>query len=173
MSEEKKPRQRPAASQQQSPPPGGPQMQAAMRQAQNTLNQLGIDNDAAIKTLLVAVVFGLVGAILDKILELPTESLLIYFGVWAAVLCGPVYAFFMGRDNLAGVVMAALTGFVALLVWWIVTKLIGDRGEDPFTYNPADMYNLLEVLLTGVIAGLLGFGWFALLRRLESFKILR
>lgn len=141
-------------------------------QAQNLLAPLGIEVEAAVKVLVLAIVFGIVGAIVDKVLELPTESLYILFGVWAAVLNGPTYAFFKSKVDLGAVVMGAVAGFVALLAWWILTKLIGDRG-DYFKYNPADGYNLLEVLLTGVIAGLLGLGWYALLERLRPIKIMK
>jgi uncharacterized membrane protein YvlD (DUF360 family) len=189
MSEEKKPTERPAPSQFQSPPPGArpsseeslrptgssqnDQVQAILKRSQNLLDQLGIEVDTALKVLIAAVVFGVIGAVIDKVLELPTGSLYIVFGVWAAVLNGPTYAFFKDKASLAAAVMSAVAGFVGLLSWWIVTKIIGERGDSFFKYNPADSYNILEVFLTGVIAGLIGFGWFVLLERLRSLKIRR
>jgi hypothetical protein len=138
----------------------------AMQQAQGLLNQVGVEVDTAVKVLILAVAFGVIGAIIDKVLELPTKSLYIEFGFWAAILNGPTYAFFKGKLDLAGVVMSAVAGFVGLLVWWIVIKIIWD-------YSIADFYTIPEVLLTGVIAGLIGFGWYALLERLRPLKIMR
>ena len=77
------------------------------------------------------------------------------------------------HTGVTAAVMAAVNGFVALLLWWILTKIIGDRGEGIFTYNYADAYNILEVFMTGVIAGLLGLGWFVALERLRTLKIKR
>jgi hypothetical protein len=180
MSEEQKPTGQP--SQFQSPPPSGSrrpsedslrpaakpqndQVQAALGQAKDMLDQLGIDIDTGLKTLLLAVAFGVIGAILDKLFEFPTRSLFISFGLWAAVLNGFTYAFFRGRESLSALVMAAVNGFVALLLWWILTKIIWS------SYSWADNYNILEVLVTGVIAGLLGLCWFMGLERLRSVKI--
>jgi hypothetical protein len=194
MSEEKKPTGQP--SQQQSPLPPPPQgarrpseeslrppaaksqndqVQAALGQAKNVLDQLGIDIDTGLKTLLLAVVFGVIGAILDRLFKLPTRTLFMSFGMWAAVLNGFTYASFRGRESIAALVMAACNGFVALLLWWIVTKLVGDRTTTvagfKYTSNPADGYNILKMLVTGVIAGLLGLCWFMAVERLRDLKI--
>jgi len=37
-----------------------------------------------------------------------------------------------------------------------------------FGYNPADALNLFEVLVCGIVVGLLSYGWFVLLRRLPA-----
>ncbi len=174
MSEENKPTRRPTQTQSPPPPSGqrpaakpqNEQVRAALGQAKTTLDRLGIDTDMGVKTLLLAVAFGVIGAILDKIFEFPTQSLFIMFGIWAAVLNGFTYVFFQGRESIAAVVMAAVNGFVALLLWWILTKILWD-------YSWADTYNVLEVFLTGVIAGLLGLGWYVGLGRLRGFKIMR
>lgn len=182
MSEENKPTRRPSQTQSPPPPSGqkpagrpqGEQVQAVLGQAKTMFDRLGIDTDTGVKTLLLAVAFGVIGGILDKIFEFPTGSFYLVFGIWAAVLNGFTYVFFQGRESLAAVVMAAVNGFVALLLWWIVTKIVGDRTVVAgFKYNPADEYSILEVLLTGVVAGLLGFGWYVGLGRLRGFKILR
>ncbi len=193
MSEEKKPTGQPSQFQSPPPPSGArrpseeslrpaakpqnDQVQAVLGQAKTMLDQLGIDTDTGIKTLLLAVVFGVIGAILDKLFKFPTGSLYMMFGVWAAVLNGFTYAQLRGRESIAAVVMAAVNGFVALLLWWIVTKLIGDRTmvAAGFKYksNPADGYNVLKVLVTGVIAGLLGLGWYVAVDRVRGLKIMR
>lgn len=143
-----------------------PSAQNVSKQAQDMLKRLGIDLNLAILSLILAVVSGLVAAILDRVLDLPAEHFLFTFAGILAFANGLSYAFFEGRETLAGAIMAAVNGFVAFLFWWILTKIIGDRDLVFGTYNPADVYNLGEAFLEGVIMGLVGFGWLALLRRL-------
>jgi hypothetical protein len=177
MSEEKKPTEQPAPSQGQSPRPAArrppvpkpqpEQVQAAMGQAKSALDQMGIEIDTAVKVLLLAIIYGVLAAVVDKIIDLPTQTLFFAFGWWAAVLNGPTYMFFKGKENLAGLVMSAVAGFIGLLAWWIVAKIISSA------YTFADAYNFFKVLLTGVIAGLLGFGWFVVLERLRPLRVKR
>lgn len=145
------------------------QLQDVQKRAQDTLTQLGVDIPTALTVLVLALVSGLLAAILDRILELPADHLPILIGGFIAVINGPTYAQIRGRDDLAGVIMAILSGIVALLIWWIVTKIIGDEELAPnYTINQADRWNFIEVLHNGLLLGLLGFGWFALLRRLPN-----
>lgn len=145
------------------------QMQDVQKRAQDVLNQLGIDTPIALKVLVLAVVSALLAAILDRILKLPADSLPVLLGGFIAVINGLTYAYLVKKENLTGAIMAAVAGFVALLVWWIATKIIGDQDTGfNFTYNPADAWNFGEVLLDGVLLGLLGFGWLALLKRLPD-----
>jgi len=157
--------------QNQPQPPGRPQFQAGDvgGRALRTLDQLGIEPGLALKVLVIAVVSGVVAALIDRVLELPDGVLWFMFG-WGLIsaLNGPTYLFAKGKESIAATVMSAVTGFVALLAWWIVTKLIGERGEDMFRYNPADALNLFEVLVCGIVVGLLSYGWFVLLRRLPA-----
>jgi hypothetical protein len=139
-----------------------------MQRAQGLLAQAGIEIPLAIKTLVIALVSGLLAAIVDTLFELPTSALVFTFVGFIAVLNGASYAFYKGKENLAGVIMAGVNGFVTLLIWWIITKIIGERGNDFFKYNPADAYNVGKVFLDGILMGLIGIGWFALLRRLPS-----
>ena len=135
-------------------------------QALRRLDQLGIEPALGTRVLIFAVVSGIVAAIIDRVLDLPTGALMFMFG-WGliAALNGPTYLFAKGKESTAALVMSAVTGFVALLAWWIVTKLVGERD---FGYNPADALNLFEVLITGVVVGLLSYGWFVLLRWLPG-----
>ena len=148
--------------------PGRPQLQAEdiRGQALRRLDQLGIEPVLGIKVLIIAVVSGIIAAIIDRVLELPTGVLWFMFG-WGLIsaLNGPTYFFAKGKESLAALVMSAVTGFAALLAWWIVTKLVGERD---FGYNPADALTLLEVLVCGVVVGLLSYGWFVLVRRLPA-----
>ncbi len=143
-----------------------PQSQA-LGQAQRILDQLGIETGLGLQVVIIALVAGVIGALIDRILDLPTDALVFMFG-WGliAALNGPVYYFLKGgKESVAATIMSAVSGFLALLAWWIVTKLVGERD---FGYNPADQYNLLEVLISGVIVGLLSYGWFVLVRRLPG-----
>lgn len=145
------------------------QMQDVQKRAQDVLAQLGIDTPIAIIVLVLALASGLIAAILDRILELPADSLPVLLGGFIAVINGPTYAFLKKKDDRAGAIMAVVAGIVALLIWWIVTKIIGDQDMGyNFTYNPADAWNFGEVLLDGLLLGLLGYGWFVLLKRLPS-----
>jgi len=185
MSEEQKPTERPAPSQFQSPPPPNDQSlraaasahpdqrQIYMEQAQGYLKQLGINTDLAIKVLIIAVVSGVLAALLDRILGLPVGGLAFTFGWIIAALNGATYAFYSGSYTLSGLIMAALSGVVALIPWYLLTELIGREEFDEYSQALAyagwfSELNILKVILTGIIVGMLGFGWFAMLRRLPE-----
>jgi uncharacterized membrane protein YvlD (DUF360 family) len=142
-----------------------PRAQNVQKQTQEVLDRFGIEIDLAIKVLIAAVVFGLVAAVVDRVLSLPTDALAFLFGWIVAAVNGPTYAFLKGKDNLAGVIMSAVNGFIALLAWWIVAKILGGQVVSKLE---ADQLNFWKVLLDGVILGLVGWGWFALLRRLPA-----
>ncbi len=151
------------------------QAQAAMRQAEVRIKQMGIDIDVAIKVLILALVSGILAALLDAILGLPAGVLAFTFGGFVAVLNGASYAFFTGSYKLDGLVMSAVSGLVTMFVWYIVASiLLGDPefkdSAHDFLYKGwVDEYvNLPKAMIAGIVAGMLGFGWFALLRRLPK-----
>ncbi|MCZ7541682.1 MAG: hypothetical protein M5U29_17565 [Anaerolineae bacterium] len=151
--------------------PRKPQFQASDvgNRALRALDQAGIERGLGLRVLIIALVSGVIAAILDRVLDLPTGALWFTFGpALIATLNGPTYLFAKGKESIAATVMSAVTGFAALLAWWIITKIIGERGEGMFSYNPADALNLLEVLVCGVVVGLLSYGWFVLLRWLPG-----
>ena len=109
---------------------------------------------------------GIIAALIDAVIQLQTATPWFMFGMGLiSALNGPTSIFAKGKESIAATVMSAVTGFVALLAWWIITKIAGERD---YGYNPADALNLLEVLVCGVVVGLLSYGWFVLLRRLPS-----
>jgi uncharacterized membrane protein YvlD (DUF360 family) len=140
-----------------------PRSQNVQKQTQQALDQVGIEINLAIKVLIAAAIFGAVAAIVDRILSLPTDALFFLFGYIVAAINGPTYAFLKGKDNLAGIIMSAVDGFIALLIWWIVVKILGGQVGGKFY---ADQLNFWKVLLDGIILGLVGWGWYAILRRL-------
>ncbi len=139
-------------------------------QAQRVLDQLGIETGLGLQTVIIALVAGVIGALIDRILELPTGTLQFAFGgALIAALGGPLYYLLKGsKESVAATVMGAVNGFLALLAWWIATKLIGEREAGILKYNPADNLDFLDVLVSGVIVGLLSYGWFVLVRRLPG-----
>lgn len=152
------------------------QVQDILKRAQTTLAPLGIDFTIAIKVLIIAVVSGLLAALLDQIVGLPTGALAFSFSWFVAALNGPTYAFFKGKDDLAGVVMAAVAGLVTLFFWFIMLKILvgsNPKIESLSAHNLLvywfDHYlNILKAMLSGILVGLLSYGWFAGLRRLPA-----
>ena len=78
-----------------------PQLQDVQKRAQEVLNQLGIEMPIALKVLVLAAVSALVAAILDRILELPADSLPVLLGGFIAVINGPTYAYLKKREDRA------------------------------------------------------------------------
>jgi hypothetical protein len=151
------------------------QTQDILKRIQGVLDQLGIELNLAIKVLIVAAVSGILAVLLDEILGLPSGALVFSFSWFIAVLNGPTYAFFKGKDDVPGVIMAGVAGLVTLFVWFIVMKIIGGDVKDIKTFAHHDLLtiwfddiNILKAMLTGIIVGLIGFGWFAGLRRLPA-----
>ena len=95
---------------------------------------------------------GLAAAVLDEVLGLPTEALRLTFGWMIAALNGANYAFFKRHDDRAGLLMSAVAGLVAFVVWFIVMKIIG--GDFGLSY----CLNVFKAIVTGIIAGIIGFG---------------
>lgn len=122
----------------------------------NLLVQLGIDGRLAVRVLVIAVIAAALGALLDEILGLPGLSLQVSFGgILVAGLSGMSYAYFKGREDAPGLIMAAAAGLVAYTVWFIVRDIVGFAGFE---------MNVLKAMVSGVLAGILGFGWLVLLR---------
>jgi hypothetical protein len=136
----------------------GGQSAGAAKQAQAMLEQAGIDMEIAAKVLILAVLSGIVAAFLDEILGLPSNALRFAFGWMIAALNGPTYLIFKGgKPNLAGVIMSAVAGLIALMFWFIIMEIIG--GDYGLSFG----MNIFKVWLTGLIVGLIGFGWVAML----------
>jgi|GEM_PF-2005788 len=120
------------------------------------LAQLGIDARLAARTLIITVIMAALGALLDEILGLPGSALRVTFGgTLVAGLSGLTYALFKGREDAPSLIMAAVSGLVAYTVWYIVRDIVGFAGLD---------MNVFKAMVSGVLAGILGFGWLALVR---------
>jgi len=130
------------------------------RRSDNLLVQLGIDGSLAARALLLAVVLAAIGALLDEILGLPGDTLRVSFGgTLVAGLSGLSYGFFKGRADPPGLIMAAVAGLVAYVVWYVVKEIIGVAGFE---------MNLFNAIFSGLLAGILGFGWLVLLHEIPK-----
>mgnify|MGYP001146672253 CR=1 FL=1 len=124
------------------------------------LAQLGIDARLAARALIIAVLAAALGALLDEILGLPGTTLRVTFGgTLVAGLSGLTYAYFKGREDAPGLIMAAVGGLVAYTVWYIVRDIVGFAGLN---------MNVFKAMVSGVLAGILGFGWLVLLREVTK-----
>ena len=85
---------------------------------------------------------GLVAAVLDEVLGLPTEALRLTFGWMIAALNGANYAFFKRHDDRAGLLMSAVAGLVAFVMWFIVMEIIG--GDFGLSYG----LNVFKAIVT-------------------------
>ena len=135
-------------------------MQDIAKQAEKMLTGIGVDLTTAVQSLAIALVAGVIAALLDEILGLPTNALRFAFG-WmgvVAVLSGMIYPVLKRKEDLAGLLVGMTSGAVGYLAWFIVFEIISS------TYN----YNIFKAILSGLILGALGVGWLALLRFLPS-----
>lgn len=119
------------------------------------MQQAGIDLELAAKVLVLAAVSGLLAAFLDEILGLPTNVLRFSFGWMIAALSGAAYLVLKGKPDLGGLIVAGAAGLVALTFWFIIMEIIG--GEYGLSFG----MNIFKAWLTGIISGLLGYGWVA------------
>jgi hypothetical protein len=95
-----------------------------MQQADAYLDRAGIDRAVALKVLIIAAVSAVLASLLDTVIGLPTGALGFTFSWIVAVLNGMTYAYLLERFDLGGVIMAAVTGFVAYELWYILTVLL-------------------------------------------------
>ncbi|WP_162909440.1 sodium/proton-translocating pyrophosphatase [Aggregatilinea lenta] len=152
---------RPAGSNTNSRPQAA-QVDEVRRKATAALVEAGIDVPVAIQTLIIAAVGGLLAALLDEILGLPTGALWFTFGWIVAAFSGATYAMVKNAKGLPAAIMSLVAGIVAFLLYFILTEIIGD--EYGWTYS----LNVFKAIITGAIVGLIGFGWFALMKWLPA-----
>lgn len=142
------------------PRPARPAISTAewLRRSEGWLSQLGIDSGMATRVTLIAIIAGVLGALLDEILGLPGMTLRTSFGgTLVAALSGLSYPYYKGREDLPGLIMAAFAGLVAFLVWYLVTEIVGDA-----------FLNVPKAMVSGIFAGMIGFGWLALLHAIPK-----
>ena len=139
-----------------------PQVDEVRRKATAALVGAGIDVPVAIQVLIFSAVGGLLAALLDEILGLPTGALWFMFGWFVAALCGATYALIKNSVGLPAAIMSLVAGGVAFLLYFLLMEIIGE--EYGWTYT----LNVFKALITGAIVGLIGYGWFALAKWLPA-----
>ena len=122
--------------------------------------------------LLMALLGAVVTGVISRQLNRPviwSDEMAQYLLVWTgfvgwmiAALNGANYAFFKRHDDRAGLLMSAVAGLVAFVMWFIVMEIIG--GDFGLSYG----LNVFKAIVTGIIAGIIGFGWFAIMRKLPD-----
>jgi hypothetical protein len=144
-------------------------------QAQKVVNAIRLDLNITVKVLIVSFLSGILAALLDQILGVPTPLLVFNFGWMIMALNGPLYSFFKGKDDIAGLVMSAVAGLLAFTVWFLVLEMIGSDDYSPSDSSTQDGFkvwfnqlNILKTGLAGILMGMLSYGWFVLMRRLPE-----
>ena len=117
------------------------------QRATSALAQRGIDVPVATQAVIVAAAAGVVAALLDEILGLPTTWLLFTFGSVVAALSGMAYVLWKNVVSTPAALMSIVTGLVAYAAWYIVREIVGD------VYG-----NIFKAIVTGGVAGLVGAG---------------
>lgn len=157
--------------------PRGFSLPAALGPVGKTMRTLGIDPQEAGTALGLAVIAGLVAALLEGLLGIPGPYLIFALGAGIAMLTGPSYAMMRQRVDRGAIVMAALSGALTLLAWYLLSLLTAgdpnymDRNVTDRDYYAAwfdDMANVPKSLLSGALLGLIGLGWYALLPRVPG-----
>lgn len=139
-----------------------PPVDEVRRKATTALVEAGIDVPVAIQVLIISAVGGLLAALLDEILGLPTGALWFMFGWFVAALCGATYALMKNSVGLPAAIMSLVAGGVAFLLYFLLMEIIGEE------FGWTSTLNVFKALITGAIVGLIGFGWFALAKWLPA-----
>lgn len=148
-----------------------PQIQAGevQRRAKELLSRFDIGLNTAVLVLIIAAVSGILAALIDNIFGLPWGIFNLTFGWFAAVLSGMTYPMIKGKVDLGGLMVAAVAGLVTMLLWFILAELmIGDKITEAnlrslYRYWFNEYMNLFKAILTGIVLGMIGFGWHALI----------
>jgi len=144
------------------------------RQAQETLARFDISLNTAVLVLIIAAVSGILAALIDNILGLPWGFLNFTFGWFAAILSGMTYPMIKGKADMGGLIVAAVAGLVTMLLWFILAELIiGDKITEAtvrslYRYWFNEYMNPFKAILAGIVLGIIGFGWYALIPFLRS-----
>ncbi len=150
---------------------------AALGPVANIMRTLGIDPQEAGTALGLAIIAGLVAALLEGLLGIPGPYLIFALGAGIAMLTGPSYAMMRQRVDRGAIVMAILAGALTLLAWYLLSLLTAgepdymDRSVTDRDYYAAwfdEMANVPKSLLSGALLGLIGLGWYALLPRVPG-----
>lgn len=171
---------------QRSQPAQTDQLQAQLgevgKQAQERLVQMGVDLNTGLVVVILATAAAILAALLDAILGLPGGLIDFAFGWIVVALTAPAYAIIKREIKLDGLIVSAAMGFFTALVWYIVASiLMGEPDVNDYRNNAThaiykgwvDDMSIIDAPITGIVIGLVSFGWVALLsmvpERLRAF----
>jgi ABC-type branched-subunit amino acid transport system permease subunit len=131
------------------------QMGVARERTSAGLERAGIDVPTALKSLMLASIIGILAGFFGMV---SPKHALIFAGA-AIALNGFTYSFFKREEDIAGLTVSLASGLVAAIFWLILTAISGND----YTHT-----NFVQTIVFGLIFGLIGFGWLALLRALPE-----
>jgi tetratricopeptide (TPR) repeat protein len=146
------------------------QMGDVSKQAQEALVGMGVDLNVGLLVVILAAVSAILAALLDAILGLPGGLLDFAFGWIVVALNAPTYAIIKKQAKLDGLLVAGFIGLFTALIWYIVASII--TGDPDYQSDGAtrwlfkfwlDDLGIIDALITGIVIGLVSFGWVFLL----------
>lgn len=123
--------------------------------SEDLVSQFGLDLTLLSQTGIIALVSGILAAILDELLGLPMNNLAFTLGGMIGTLNGLTYASLKRCVDRACLGTGILNGWVAYMAWYFTLQII---TSDSSLIAGTDWF---EATITGIVAGALGVGWFA------------
>lgn len=141
-------------SESQNTPPGEPRELSSKDYSEDLLSQFGLDVKMLVRAIVIAVVSGILAAVLDEALSLPTQNVAFTLGGVIGVLNGLNYSCFKRCADGACFSTGVLNGWLATMAWYFTMQIIVD---DAILIAGMDWF---EATITGIVAGAVGFAWF-------------
>jgi hypothetical protein len=132
------------------------------------MQRADVDEASAALVVGLAVISGILAAVLDGILQLPGDTMAFTFGWLIAAFNGMSYPIIVKRIDRAGLLLSLILGLLTMFFWFIPAVIItGDpeladtSARNFYKYWIDEHVNVFKALYTGLFAGLIGFGWYA------------
>lgn len=138
-------------------PPGARRELSPKDYSEDLLGQFGFDTALVVQTLAIALLSGIIAALLDEGVGLPGENVALTFGGMIGVLNGLTYTCFKRRADRTGIVTALVNGWVATMAWYFTLQIV---VSDAVLISGMDWF---EATITGIVAGALGYAWFTII----------
>ena len=121
--------------------------------SEDWFSQFDLDRNLVFQTFAIAVISGIVAAMIDEVLGLPARNLAVTAGGMIGALNGMTYASLKRCHDRSCLVTGLVNGWLAYMVWYFALQAIG-RNSGLIVGQ-----NWFEATLTGLVTGGLGFGW--------------
>lgn len=125
--------------------------------SEDLLGQFGFDTSLVVQTLVVALLSGIVAALLDEGLGLPGANVALTFGGMIGVLNGLTYACFKRCADRTCLTTALVNGWLATMAWYLTLRIV---VSDAALIAGMDWF---EATITGIVAGALGYLWYTVM----------